>query len=162
MPIGVALLKEGIFPLLSFLHKIEHQRCIAGKFHQSALSVELGVESAFYHANSHGAALEDRFAPLNSFIFKLLERHNFVDHAHALGLVGGVLPAKEPNFASLFLPNATRQIRRAETGIETAHLRACLSESGILGGYGKVANELQHIAAANGIAVDHCYYRLGE
>ena len=81
--------------------------------------------------------------------------YNLVDQPHFQCLLGGVEPAQEPYLASLLLPHDASQVGRAETGIETAHLGTCLSELGIVGGYGKVADNVKHMSATHGKAIYH-------
>ena len=45
---------------------------------------------------------------------------------------------------------------------EAAHARACLAEDGVLGGSGEVADEMQHMAAADSKAVHSGDNRLGQ
>ena len=41
--VWVSFLQEGVFTLLCLFHEIVHQGGISGEFHQSVLSVQLGI-----------------------------------------------------------------------------------------------------------------------
>ena len=75
--------------------------------------------------------------------------------------MGRVLLAEEPNLAGFLLTDHTGQVGRAKAGIETAHLRAGLTEDGVLACNRQVAHDVQHVTTANGIAVDHGYDGFG-
>ena len=74
--------------------------------------------------------------------------------------MGRILTAQEPYLACLLLAHDTCQVARAEAGVERSHLRTCLSEDSILRGYRQVAHQVQHMAAAYGVAVHHRYHGL--
>jgi hypothetical protein len=75
-------------------------------------------------------------------------------------LLRGVAAAQVPDFAGLFLANDTRQQGRAKTGVHRADTRAGLAELGVFRRNRQVANGDQHIAAANGKAIDTGNHRL--
>ena len=75
-------------------------------------------------------------------------------------LLGGVLPAQKPDLLGLLRPDEVRQQARAEAAVEGAHLRADLSEARVVGGDRQVADEVQHVPAADRVAGDHRHDRL--
>ena len=46
--------------------------------------------------------------------------------------------------------------------VEAAHLRPGLAETGVVGGDGQVADQVKDVSAADGVAGDHGYDRLGQ
>ncbi len=72
-----------------------------------------------------------------------------------------ILPAQKPDLTRLLLPYDTGQVRRTETGIETAYTRSRLSEHGIIRRNGQVAHHMQHMSAPYGKSVDCGYHRFG-
>src|SRR5665647_2445011 len=99
-----------MFAFLSFFHKVIHQCCITGHFHQSALSVEFSIQSAFNHTNSHWTVCQYLLTPIHSCIFQLGQWHYFVHHAHFFSFFCRVLLAKEPDFACFFLTHTASQV----------------------------------------------------
>ena len=65
------------------------------------------------------------------------------------------MAAHKPDFAGFLLSHDTRQIGRTEASVERTYFRACLSKDGVVRSYGEVAHEVENVASANGIAVDH-------
>ena len=93
---------------------------------------------------------------------QLLRRNDAVDEAPALGLLRVVLAAQKPDLSRALLAHHARQVARAEARIEGAHARARLTEAGMLRGDRKVAQDVQHVAAADRQAVDRRDHRLGD
>ncbi len=56
---------------------------------------------------------------------------------------------------AFFWTDEAREIRRAEAGVEAPHPRPGLSEDGVVGGDRQIADEVQHVAAADRVARDH-------
>ena len=59
-------------------------------------------------------------------------RHNRIDHAHLVGLLGRVGSAEEEDFAGALLAHLTGEVRGAKAPIETRHVRVRLLEHGVL------------------------------
>ena len=81
--------------------------------------------------------------------------------------LGGVILAAEiPQLARLFLADDAREVARAEAAVKTADLGAGLAENRVVRGNRQVANHLQHMAAADGVARhqrdDHLRHRADE
>ena len=93
--------------------------------------------------------------PLHTLVFETLDRHDLIYHPHLLSFLSGILTAEKPNLTRLLLADDTGEIRRAETGIKTSHLRPRLSKDGILTGNRQVADKVQHMTTTNGIAIHH-------
>lgn len=105
--------------------------------------------------------MEDFTGPLDALVFQLIDGHDGVDEAHIKGFLGGVLAAEIPDFAGFFLAYNVGQIRGTETAVETAHLGADLAHDGIIGSDGKIADDMEDMASANGIARDEGDHYLG-
>ena len=65
-----------------------------------------------------------------------------------------VLAAQEPDLARLLLTDDARQVRAAEAGVEAADARPGLAELRVVGGDRQIADEVQHVAAADRVARD--------
>src|SRR5204862_620146 len=72
-----------------------------------------------------------------------------------------VRPAEEPDLARFFLPDDPRQVRGPESCVERADARAGLPEARVIGGDGQIADHVQHMPAADGVAGHHRHHRLG-
>jgi hypothetical protein len=72
-----------------------------------------------------------------------LERHPLevgvvddgVDHAHAVGVLGGVLVAEEEDLAGELLADLAGQVGGAEPAVEAGHVGVGLLEAGVLRGW---------------------------
>ena len=90
------------------------------------------------------------------------EGHDLVDHAHLVGLVGRVLAAEVPDLPGALVADHPGQQSGAVAAVERAHLGAGLPEHGVVGGDGQVGDEVEDVAAADGVSGDHGDDRLGE
>ena len=61
---------------------------------------------------------------------------------------------------AFFGPDEVREQARAEAPVEGADLRADLPEARVVGGDRQVADEVQHVPAADRVAGDHRHHRL--
>src|SRR5207248_11168762 len=84
-----------------------------------------------------------------------------VTEPHRQGLPGVVLLAEEPDLARLLLADHPGQEARAVAAVEAADARAGLAEAGVVRGHGQVADDVEHVAAADGVAGDHGDHGLG-
>ena len=95
------------------------------------------------------------FSPFHGLVLQTLQRHHRIDQPHLQCFLCRILAAEEPDFTCFLLSYNTCQVRRAESGIKTSHLRTGLPENGILRSDGQVAHHMKHMAAAYGISVHH-------
>ena len=160
--VGLALFKESTAALLCFVKAIVEHRGIAGKFLNASLPVEFSIEASLDHTQCKGRTFHHRLSPKDALVFELCQRHHLVDKPHLEGFLCVVLPTEEPNLAGLLLADDARQIARAEACIERAYLWTGLSENGVLAGNAQVADNMQHVSSADGVAVDHCNDGLGQ
>ena len=106
--------------------------------------------------------LHHGFCPFYHFVFQSVERHYLIDQSHFEGFLSRILTAEEPDFTGLFLSDDACQIRRTESGVKASHTRTGLSEDGIFGSDGQVADYVEHVTATDGISVDHGNDGLGD
>ena len=116
------------------------------------LPVEVGVQSGLEEANGNRAFAEDFARPLHALGFQLIDRDDGVDQPHVERLLRVVLAAQIPDFARLLLPDNRGQIARAVAAVEAADFRPGLPENGVVGGNRQVADDVQDVPAADGVA----------
>ena len=119
-----------------------------------------GVEARLQQPQRERRQLEHLAAPLDRLHLELLERDDGVDEAHLERLLRVVLAAEEPDLLRLLLADLGREQARAEAAVERADLRAGLAEARVVGGDREVADDVQHVAAADRVAGDHRDHRL--
>ena len=152
--VGRALLQEGPAALVRLLGQVEEHRGVAGQLLEAGQAVGVRVEGALQHADGGGALGQDLLGPGDALVLEPLERHDGVDEAHVERLLRRVLAAEVPDLARLLVADDARQQGRTVAAVEAADLGAGLAEDGVLGGDGQVADDVQHVAAADGVAVD--------
>ena len=101
-------------------------------------------------------------APLDSLGLQFRERDDGVHQAHVERLLRIVLAAEKPDFARLLLPDDAGEVTGAEAAIETPDLRAGLAEAGVVCGDGEIADDVEHVPAADRVARDHRHNGLGQ
>ncbi len=121
-----------------------------------------GVEAGLQQAQREGGEGEHLAAPLHRLLLEALERHDGVDHAHLARLLGGVLAAEEPDLLGLLRADEVREQPGAEAAVEGADLGPDLPEARVVGGDRQIADEVQHVPAADRVAGDHRDDRLGQ
>ena len=94
-------------------------------------------------------------APGERFLFQLFQRHHGIDQSHVQRFPRVVLPAQVPDFPSLFLAHDARQVGGAETAVKGADLGARLAEFGVVRGDGEVADDMEDVPTADGVAGHH-------
>src|SRR5437764_652505 len=78
------------------------------------------------------------------------------------GWAGGVRQAQDPDLLGLLQADGAGQRAGAVASVERAAPGPRLPEAGIVGGDGEVADEVEHVAAADGLPGDHGDDRLGQ
>ena len=125
-------------------------------------AVLVGVEARLHEPQRERREREHLAAPLDRLLLEPVERHDGVDQPHLERLLGVVLAAQHPELLGLLRPDQRRQQRRAEAAVERADLRPDLAEARVVGGDREVADEVQHVAAADRVAGHHRHHRLGQ
>ena len=126
------------------------------------LPIQFGIQSPFYHSDSHRTTFHNGFTPIHRLVFQLFEGNHFIDHSHFFGFFGCILPTKKPDLTCFFLSDTTSQIRRTKSSVETPYFRSGLSETGILGSDSQITDYMQHMPASDSITVDHSDHRFGK
>ena len=149
---GRALLPLRLVEFLRLLAHVVEQRGVPGELLQARLAVHVGVEGALQAANGEGALPHDLAGPLDPLGLELRHGYDRVDEPHLPGLGRAVLPAKKPDLAGLLLPDDPGEIARPEAAVEAAHAGAHLAEDGVVGRDRQVADDVQHVPAADRVA----------
>ena len=122
-----------------------------------------GVEARLQQPQREGREREHLAAPLHRLLLEALERHDGVDEAHLERLLArrtGGTGTRSPWPSSG--PTRFAQQARAEAAVEGADRGPGLPEARVVGGDRQVADEVQHVAAADRVAGDHRHDRLGQ
>src|SRR5208282_2027644 len=83
------------------------------------------------------------------------EGHHGVDEAPVERLGGVVLAAEEPDLLGPLEADRPRHKARAVAGVEAAHPRPGLAETGVVGRDREIADQMEHMATADGVAGHH-------
>lgn len=153
--IGLTFFDERFFAFFAFLGHVVKQGCIAGEVQEAHLAIAICVECGFQAAQCEGGVGKHFPAPFDCFGFEICEGDDSVDEAHFEGLVGVVLAAEVPDFPGFFLADDAGEVTGAEAAIEAADLGAGLAEARVVCGDGEIANDVEDMAAADGVACDH-------
>ena len=99
-------------------------------------------------------SLRQLVGPILDGSVELCSGNDLVDQAHLACLLGSVALVEEPDLARLLVPDMTGQEGRAPPGVDRTNFGANLTELGVIGGNGQIAQRCEHVAAANSKAVD--------
>ena len=113
------------------------------------------------HAQRKRGEGEHLLSPVHGLALEIGERDDGVDQPPVVGLLRAVLPAEHPDLARALHPDRARQQARAVATVEGADLGSGLPEARIGRGNRQIADDVQHVATADGVASDHGDYRLG-
>ena len=89
--------------------------------------------------------------PIGCLPFELLIGDDFVDESHFLGF-GGVVLRQIPNFAGFLLSDDAGEVAGAKAAVEAPDFGAGLPEDGVVGGDAEVADDVEDVPAADGVA----------
>src|SRR6266581_6278639 len=128
---------------------------------QAIAVIRVGVKPKLHKPQCSRAFGEQLAAPQRRFLVQALAWHNLVDQPHRRRLCGAVLVAQVPDFPRFFLPDDTRQVHGAKASVKTPYLRTSLTKDRALRGDGQIAEHMQDMAAADGIAIDLGNHGLG-
>ena len=120
---------------------------------QPVRPVRVLVERRLQEPQRRRAHLQDALRPLPCLRHQLLLRHHLVHQPHLQRVLRRVLAAEVPDLPRLLLADDAREEDRAEPGVETPHARPRLAEYRVLRRQREVADDVQHVPAADGIAV---------
>src|SRR5581483_8892946 len=153
--VRLALLHVRVAPFLRLFAQVVEKRRVAGELLDPGQPVVRGVEAGLQQAQRERAQLEHAPAPPDGLLLELVERHDLVDEAHLQRLLRVVLLAEEPDLARLLLADAAREQAGAVPAVEAADARPGLAEARVVGRDRQVADDVQHVAAADRVARDH-------
>src|SRR5205085_9466544 len=104
---------------------------------------------------------QDLVGPAADLGAQLGRGHHAVHEPPALGRLGVVAPAEEPDLAGALLADHSGQVGGPEAGVEGAHPGAYLAEYRVLDGDRQVTEQVQHVTAADRVAVHRRDHRHG-
>ena len=133
-----------------------------GELLDARVAVLVGVEAGLDQPQRERRQREHLAAPLHRLLLEALQRHDRVDQPHLERLLGVVLAAQQPDLLGLLGADQVAQHAGAEAAVQRADARAGLAEARVVGGDRQVADDVQHVAAADRVAGDHRHHRLGQ
>ncbi len=101
-------------------------------------------------------------APGHGLALEVVQRDDRVHQSPVESLFRPVLTAEEPHLLGPLEPDGAGQDRRAVPPVEAPDLGPGLAESCVVGRNGDVADQVQDVPAADGVAGDHGDDRLGD
>ena len=161
-PLRLTLFQKSPSAFLSLIGHIVKHRGVPGQFLDTGLAVQFGIQPHLYHTQGQRTELHHLLRPRHIFVFQFGQRYHLVNQSHVEGFLSIILPAQEPYLTGFLLPYDTSQIRGTETGVKTPYARTGLSENGIVRSYRQVAHHMEHVASADGKAVDRRNHGLGQ
>src|SRR4051794_15849812 len=160
--VGVPLLQERVPTLDGLLGHVRQPCRLPGEQLLADQSVVDQVERVLQHPLGGRALGDDPPSPVQRGGLQLGVRDDPVDHAHPVGVLGGVLLAEEEDLAGELLTDLAGQIGRAEAAVEAAHVGVGLLEPGVLGaGQRQVGDDVQAVPPSGGPARDDADDHLG-
>ena len=119
------------------------------------------VERALGNGQRGRAFFHDLVAPFLHLGVKLLVWHHRIHQPHGKRLGRRIAAAQVPHFARLFLAHDVRQEGCAVARVDRSDLRSHLSEDGLFGCDGQIAECAQDVATTDGIALHAGDHGLG-
>ncbi len=155
LEVGFPFFDEGGFAFLGFFAHVVEKGGIASEVEQTHLAVAIGIEGGFEAAESEGAVLEHLAAPDEGLGFEIGEGDDFVHEAHVERFLGVVLTAEIPDLSGFLLADDAGKVAAAEAAVEAADFRAGLAKFSVVRGDGEIADDMEHMPAADGVSGDH-------
>src|SRR3954462_8918844 len=153
--VGSALLAVGVTALLRLFGCVEEEVGVVGELLDAGQAVLGSVEAGLQEPQRERRQREHLAAPLDGLSLEPLERDDGVHESHLERLPGVVLAAEEPDLLGLLRPDHVCEQAGAEASVEAADARAGLAEAGVVGCDREVADDVQHVPAADRVAGDH-------
>src|ERR1700756_151802 len=154
MEVRIALLIERGDALLRLRRVVEQFHRMKRKVADPADVIGVGVEGTLCERDGRWRSLRQLVGPILDGSVELCSGNDLVDQAHLACLHGSVALVEEPDLARLLVPDMTGQEGRAPPGVDRTNFGANLTELGVIGGNGQIAQRCEHVAAANRKAVD--------
>src|SRR3954454_4522620 len=153
--VGSALLAVGVTALLRLFGCVEEEVGVVGELLDAGQAVLGSVEAGLQEPQRERRQREHLAAPLDGLFLEPLERDDGVHEPHLERLPGVVLAAEEPDLLGLLRADQVGEQAGAEAAVEAADARAGLAEASIVGCDREVADDVQHVSAADRVAGDH-------
>src|SRR5215212_3823097 len=134
------LLAVGVTTLLRLLASVEEEVRVVRELLDARQPVLGRVEARLQEPQREGREREHLAAPGHGLLLELLERDHPVHEPHVERLLGGVLPAEEPDLLGLLRAHQVGEQACAIAAVKAAHLRPGLPEAGVVGGDREVAD----------------------
>ena len=135
---------------------------LASELLQAGQTIGFSIEGGLQAADRRGAVLHHLPGPADPLGLQLGQGNHPIHQSHRQGLVGAVLAAEEPDFARLALAHHPGQVAGPKAPVKTAHPRPRLAKHGVLRRQAQIAEQMQHLAAADGIARHQGNHHLGQ
>src|SRR3954464_13509844 len=158
--VRAASLLEGVAALLALLAHVEEQGRVVGELLDAGEAVLGRVEARLEQAQGEGGERRHLAAPGDGLSLEVAEREDRVDEAHLQRLLRVIEPQQEPDLLRLLDADVGREQRGAETAVEAPDPRTRLPEDGVVAGDRQIADQVQDVAAPDGVAGDHCDHGL--
>jgi hypothetical protein len=110
------------------------------------------VEARLEQPKGEGREVVHLAAPGHGLTLELIGRDHGVDQSHVERLLGTVEPAEEPDLLGALGADLAGEEPGAEPAVEAADPRSGLPENRVLGGDRQVADEVEDVTAADGVA----------
>src|SRR5829696_9601204 len=116
-PVGFPLLEELVPAFCGLVGAVRQAGRLAGEHLLANEAVVDEVERELQHALGRRALAHDLPAPFEADPLELVVGDDGVDHAHAMGVLGGVGVAEEEDLTGELLAHLAGQVRRAEPAV---------------------------------------------
>src|SRR5947209_1919497 len=159
--VWLALLLERVDALLCLLGIQEETETAERELADADDVLGVGVEGLLEETERGGGEGEHVVGPGSDLLPELVAGNDLIDQAPAFGGRGVVLAAAEPDLAGALLADDAGEVGAAKARVEGADPRPDLPKPRMLYRHRHVTDHVQHVAAANGQAVDRGDHRLG-
>src|SRR5258708_37690886 len=155
-----ALLVERCDTFLRLRRVVEQLHGMNGKVADAPDIVRIGIEGTLGERNRGWRPWRQLVGPFLRSGFQLCSRNHLVDQPHLARLFSGVAFVQVPDLPRFLVADVAREEGRAPAGIDGSDLWPNLTELRGVHSDRKVAERREHIAAADGKAVDARNHRL--
>src|SRR4051794_23321317 len=160
--VRAASLLVGVAALLALLRHVEEQRRVMGELLDTGEAILGGVEARLEQPQGKRGEGVHLAAPGDRLPLEVSEWEDRVDQPHVERLLRVVEPGEEPDLLGLLDAHVPSQERGAEAAVEAPNPRTGLAEDGVVSGDRQVADQMEDVAATNGVPGDHRDDRLGQ
>lgn len=158
---GLAFFPEGGYPLFGLIGVVEQGNGMEPEVGKTGDMLGVGVEGAFCQGQCRWGIGQDFRAPLRNLAIEFRVWYCPVDQTHLQGLLGVVAAAQVPEFPGFFFADGAGEVGGTKPRVDGSHFGTDLAEDGTFGGDGKVTQQGEDVAAADGVASDFGNDRFG-